>query len=284
MIMNSTRSLFKFVFAVVIFAAVVQNKSYAGGFPVRPGRLILSPAVTYFFADKEWDSTGVKKSFPNNGKFNSVTYSLYAEYGISRRFSVVGYVPYIVNSYKANGQSFPSSGVTDMEVGLKYYLANINYIDYFSLQGTAITPLYNNTLLGYDEEGAELKLSFAGSGTVFNRNYYFNIDNAARQYFGNSGPFQYRYNGTFGLSLDQKFENQLSVAVGGFYSVSDDKQFIITNPTIARDFRFTQVSLTYGHAFSKEVTVLLTGGQFITGRNTGDGTSVTLSFAFRLFN
>jgi hypothetical protein len=245
---------------------------------------MLSPAVTYFFADKEWDSTGVKKPFPSNGKFSSVTYSLYAEYGITRRFSVVATVPYIMNSYKANGQSFPSSGLTDLEFGVKYYLANINYIYYFSLQGTSITPLYNNTLLGYDEEGAELKLSFAGSGTLFNRNYYFNIDNAGRQYFGNDGPFQYRYNGTFGLSLDQKFENQLSASIGGFYSVSNDKQFVIQNPTIARDFRFTQVSLTYGHAFSKQFTLLLTGGQFITGRNTGDGTSATISFAFRLGN
>lgn len=282
--MNSTRFLLKFALAVAIITAFAQNKSYAGGFPIRPGRLILSPAVTYFFANKEWDSTGVKKSFPSNGKFNSVTYSLYAEYGISRRFSVVGYVPYIMNSYKANGQSFPSSGLADMEVGLKYYLANINYIYYFALQGSGIAPLYNGTKLGYHEEGAELKLSFAGSGTLFNRNYYFNIDNAARQYFGNEGPLQYRYNGTFGLSLDQKFKNQLSVAVGGFYSVSDNKQFVVTNPSIARDFSFTQVSLTYGHAFSKEVTMLLTGGQFITGRNTGDGTSVTLSFAFRIGN
>lgn len=285
MIMNYTRSLLKFVFAVVMIAAVAQNKSYAGGFPTRPGRLILSPSVTYFFANKEWDSTGIKKPFPNNGKFNSTTISLYAEYGISRRFAVVGTLPYLINNYTAKGVSYPTSGASDLEVGLKYYLANINYIYYFALQGTAITPLYHNNYLGYNEEGAELKLSFAGSGIVFNRNYYFNIDNAARQYFGNSGPFQYRYGGTFGLSLDQKFENQISIGASGFYSVSDNKnQFIIQNPSIARDFQFTQVSLTYGHAFSKQVTLLLTGGQFVTGRNTGDGTSVTLTFAFRLFN
>src|ERR1700761_3374703 len=119
MIMNSTRSLLKFVFAVAMITALAQNKSYAGGFPVRPGRLILSPAVTYFFANKEWDSTGVKKAFPNNGKFTSVTYSLYAEYGISRRFSVVGSLPYIVNDYRAAGQTYPSSGLTDLEVGVK---------------------------------------------------------------------------------------------------------------------------------------------------------------------
>jgi hypothetical protein len=271
------------VFAIVVIIAFAQDKSYAGGFPTRPGRLILSPSVTYFFSNKEWDSTGVKKSFPKNGKFTSVNYSLYAEYGISRRFAVVGTVPYIANNYTAAGKSYPSSGLTDLEVGVKYYLANIDYIYYFSLQGTGITPLYNSkSLLGYHENGAELKLSFAGSGTLFNRNYYFNIDNGVRQYFGNEGPLQYRYTGTFGLALDQRFKNQLSVSVGGFYSVSDNKQFVVQNPTIARDFNFSQVSLTYGHAFSQGLTVLLTGGQFITGRNTGDGTSVSVSFAFRI--
>src|ERR1700742_5073636 len=113
MIMNSTRSLLKFVFAVVIITALAQNKSYAGGFPVRPGRLILSPSVTYFFANKEWDSTGVKKSFPDNGKFTSVTYSLYAEYGISRRFSVVADAPFVMNTYTQDGKSTTFSGLTD---------------------------------------------------------------------------------------------------------------------------------------------------------------------------
>lgn len=283
MSMNFTRTLLKFVLATAVITGFVQIKSYAGGFPTRPGRLILSPSVTYFFSNKEWDSTGVKKSFPNNGKFNSVNYSLYAEYGISRRFAVVGTVPYIVNNYTAAGKSYPSSGLTDLEVGLKYYLANIDYTYYFSLQGTGITPMYNSkSLLGYHENGAELKLSFAGSGTLFNRNYYFNVDNGVRQYFGNEGPLQYRYTGTFGLALDQRFKNQLSVSVGGFYSMSDNKQFVVLNPTIARDYNFSQVSLTYGHAFSQGVTVLLTGGQFITGRNTGDGTSVSVSFAFRI--
>jgi len=282
--MTFTRSLLKCLFVVAIVTTIAQNKSYAGGFPIRPGRLVLSPSVTYFFADKQWDSTGVKKPFANNGKFNSISYSLYAEYGISRRFAVVGYVPYVVNNFTEGNQSFKSSGLTDLEVGVKYYLANINYIYYFSLQATGITPLYNNHLLGYDEQGAELKLSFAGSGMLFNRNYYFNVDNGVRQYFGNGGPFQDRYNGTFGLTLDQAFKNQLSVAIGGFYTVSNDKQFIETNPTLTKDFRFTQVSLTYGHSFTREFTVLVTGGQFITGRNTGAGSSLSLALAYRIGN
>jgi hypothetical protein len=142
----------------------------------------------------------------------------------------------------------------------------------------------NQPQIGYGEEGAELKLSFAGSGTLFGDNYFFNIDNAVRQYFGDQGPIQYRYNATFGLTLDKKFENQLSVSYGGFYSTSDYKKLSVENPLVSKNFDFQQVSLSYGHSFSHRVSMFLTGGQFIAGRNTGIGTSASLALIYRLGN
>jgi hypothetical protein len=280
--MTFTRSLLKYLLlAVIIFTAC---NSFAGGFPVRPGRLLLSPSIGYFFSDKEYDSTGTKKPFANDGKFTSVSINLYAEYGISRRWAVNASIPYTINNYTSTKGNFATSGFTDMETGIKYYLANINYQYYFAVQGTAITPLYSNPNLGYDEEGAELKLSFAGSGVVFDSNFYFNLDNGIRQYFGNQGPWQDRYNATFGLSLDKKFENQVSASFGGFYTQSDNKSFNVYNPTISKDFSFKQVSVSYGHAFNHEFSVLVTGGTFIAGRNTGAGSNVALGIVYRLWN
>jgi len=285
--MKITKPALKYSLTITIAILTAYN-SFAGGFPIRPGRLILSPSVSYFFADKQWDSTGVKKPFANDGKFTSISMSLYAEYGISRRFSVVALVPYVINNYKETNYNQTFSGLTDLETGLKYYLANINYIYYFALQGTVITPMYKNPAtgpqLGYGEEGAELKLSFAGSGNVFNRSYYFNVDNGVRQYFGTEGPIQDRYNATFGITLDTKFKEQLSASFGGFYTESNFKAYNKYNPILTKDFAFNQVSLSYGHAFSKVVSLFLTGGQFISGRNTGDGTSASISFVYRVGN
>jgi len=285
--MTFTKYYLKFIGVAALIFLSAQNKGYAGGFPVRPGRLLLSPSVGYFFANKQWDSLGVKKPFADNGKFSSISYSLYAEYGISRRFAAVALIPYVMNTYTQSGKNYLSSGFTDLETGVKYYLANINYQYYFAIQGTAITPMYKNpavgsSSLGYGEEGAELKLSFAGGGQVFDRFYYFNLDEGLRQYFGTDGPIQDRYNGTFGLTLDKAFKNQISVSFGGFYTESNFKKFNVLNPTINKDFSFTQASLTYGHAFTRQLTVLVTGGQFITGRNTGDGSNVSLSLVYRI--
>jgi len=276
-----TKTIF-FSFVILITA---QSTTFAdGGFPVRPGRLLISPSVSYFFANSAWDTTGgPAKRYPNNGKYSSVSGVLYAEYGISRKFAAVASLPYVYNTYSQdNTKNITSSGITDLETGIRYYLANIDYIYYFSIQGTAITPLYsNNPSLGYGEEGGELKLAVSGSGMLFNKSIYFNAFDGVRQYFGTNGPIQNRYGGTFGVSLDDQFENQLSVSATGIFSQSDDTRF---SPILEsnKDFSFFEMSLSYGHSFTHEISLFATAGKFLTGYNTSQGTLFSLAFIYRL--
>jgi len=284
--MRLLKTFTKTIFLAIIFLTISKNNSFAdGGFPVRPGRLLISPSVSYFFANSQWDSTGVKKPFANGGKYTSIGATLYAEYGISRRFAAVASLPYVYNQYSQNNtKTATSSGLTDLETGIRYYLANIDFIYYFSLQGTAITPTYsNNPGLGYGKEGGELKLAFSGSAPIGNLSAYFNAADGVRQYFGGStGPIQNRWNATFGLSLDEEFENQVSATVSGINSWSTDKSFVSAIPETNKDFSFIQASLSYGHSFSHEISLFVTGGQFLTGRNTGVGTTFSLAFIYRL--
>jgi hypothetical protein len=69
--------------------------------------------------------------------------------------------------------------------------------------------------------------------------------------------------------------------VGGFYAVSNNKAFS-ANPNTSKNFAFNQVSVSYGHSFSKKVSLFLTGGTFITGRNTGAGSSVSASLNYHI--
>jgi hypothetical protein len=282
--MSLLKTFTRLLLSTLIFFTTTYGISYAdGGFPTRPGRLLIAPSVSYFFANSQWDSTGVKKSFANNGKFSSVGVTLYAEYGISRKFAAVASIPFVYNMYNQTGlPNSNSSGLTDMETGLRYYLANIDFIYYFSIQGTAITPLYsNNNSLGYGQEGAELKLAFSGTGHLGGLSTYFNAADGVRQYFGTNGPIQNRYNATFGLTLDEDYENQISATVSGIYSQSNDKHFSVV-PQTNKDFSFLQASIGFGHSFTRETSLFLSGGRFLTGRNTGIGTSVSLAFIYRL--
>lgn len=283
--MSLLKTTTRLLFLTLILFTATYSISYAdGGFPTRPGRLLIAPSVSYFFANSQWDSSGVKKSFLNGGRFSSVGVTLYAEYGISRKFAAVASVPFVHNMYTQNTAptSTNSSGLADMETGLRYYLANIDFIYYFSIQATAITPLYsNNASLGYGEEGGELKLAFSGTGHLGGLSTYFNAADGVRQYFGTNGPIQNRYNGTFGLSLDNDYENQISATVSGIYSQSNDKRFSVI-PQTNKDFSFLQASIGFGHSFTRETSLFLSGGRFLTGRNTGIGTSVSLAFIYRL--
>ena len=283
--MGLLKALPRVLLITIVFFIASHSLSYAdGGFPVRPGRLLISPSVSYFFANSGWDSTGVKKRFPDNGKFSSVGVTLYAEYGISKRWAVIETLPMVFNNYSQNISPLntKSSGLTDMETGIRYYLANINFTYYFSIQGTAITPLYtNNTSLGYGEEGAELKLAFSGRGHLFGESSYFSVTDGVRQYFGTDGPWQNRYSGTFGLSLDKKFQNQISVGISGINSFSNNKSFSPI-PETDKDFSFLEASLSYGHSFTREISIFASAGQFLTGVNTGAGTTFSLAFIYRL--
>jgi hypothetical protein len=274
-----------FIISLTLALTCNQAVFADGGFPVRPGRLLLSPSVSYFFANSAWDTTGSPaKRYPNNGKYQSLGITLYGEYGISRKWAAVVSLPYVYNSFTQNiaPTNTTSNGLTDLETGIRYYLANIDYIYYFSLQGTAITPLYsNNPSLGYGEEGAELKLAVSGSGTMFDRSIYFNASDGFRQYFGTNGPWQNRYSGTFGITLDREYQNQVSLTASGIFSESTDKTF---SPVLEanKDYSFFELSLSYGHTFTDEISLFATAGKFLTGYNTSAGTLFSLAFVYRL--
>ncbi|GGH17506.1 hypothetical protein [Mucilaginibacter phyllosphaerae] len=280
--MNLPKTYFKYLLIAIGFILLAPNSSHAGGFPVRPKRLLLSPSFSYFYADRGWDSLRRKKLFDNGGQFESLGFSLYAEYGLSRRFTLVALLPYVKNTYEDNTAKTVSRGFTDLEVGVRYYLANINYIYYFTVQGTYVQPLYTDLGLGYKQQGAEIKLAFAGSGKVLGKNYYFTAENGVRQYFGPDGPIQDRYNATFGLTLDRKFRHQVSASFSGFYSSSNFTKFSPIQ-AINKNFAFNQVSLTYGYTFSRRFSTFLSAGHFINGRNTGDGATANVSLLFKPF-
>ena len=145
--MSLLKTLPRILLITLIFFIAAQNLSYAdGGFPVRPGRLLISPSVSYFFATSEWDAAGVKKPFPDNGNFNSVGFTLYSEYGISKRFAVVATLPFVYNNYTFTQnsaiatKSSVSSGLTDLETGIRYYLANIDFHLLFLYPGHCYYP------------------------------------------------------------------------------------------------------------------------------------------------
>jgi hypothetical protein len=276
--------LAKKILSITAFLCLLISFDAYCGWPTRPRRLIVSPSFTYFTSNRDWDLKGRQSARANNGTFVSRSFNLYAEYGIVRKLAITATVPYLNYTLRDSVSSPVSqSGLGDAEIGLKYYLANINYKYYFTLQGTAILPLYATQGLGYAQTGGELRLGFSGAGKLGSKFYSLSIENAVRTYFGTNGPLQDRYSGSFGLTLDKKFHDQLSLTVSGLISKSDIKSFT-RNIFTARDYAFTQVSLSYGHTFNSRISMFLAAGRFVTGRNTGVGTNGSVALIYRFDN
>ncbi len=254
----------------LICTAALPLLSYAGGQPVKKGKYIMSLSASYFKATQLWDASGKVGRYGNGGYFSSKSLSFYGEYGISRRLTGVVSLPFVINEYREAGiPAINSQGLTDVEVGLRYYLANVDFKYYFALQGTAIAPLYSNKGLGYSSPGTEVKLIGSGSGKLGSKNLYYSADIGARQYFQDAGPFQLRYSAAAGLNLDS--HNLVTIGGSGVYSTSINKSFD-ENLALNKNYSLLQGSFTYTHVVNKNLSFGGTVSQALTGRSTGKGT------------
>ncbi|WP_295767970.1 hypothetical protein [uncultured Mucilaginibacter sp.] len=257
------------VYTIFLVFTLMQQAS-AGGWPVRKGKLLTSVSVSYFRANSAWDSTGKSRSYPGNGYFASQSIGIYAEYGISRRFTGIASLPYVLNQIKQDSLKVSQYGFGDVEAGLRYYLTNIEFKYYLALQATAILPLYPRQSLGLGAPGTDLSILMSGAG----KKYYFTVQTGGRFYFSDTGPTQFRYNGVIGYNID--LHNQLSAGLSGVISSSTNKEFNV-NFVQNRDFAYHQLSLSYGYLLNRDLSFFATVNQFLFGRNTGKGTNIAFS-------
>jgi hypothetical protein len=278
----SQSSILTKVLLLLLIASIYCSNAMAGGTPVGRGRLLLSPSFSYFFNSKYWDKDGHVQSYTNNGKFNAYSVYVFAEYGLSRRLSLIASVPVVANRFHDDqGNKINSTGLGDSEFGARYYFANINYKIYFSTQATVVVPLYHDTNLGYNEFGSEVRFIAAGGGEIFGtKNYFFDVEGGVRQYFSNGGPVQLKHSAAFGVNVDKK--SQFVLSTTGVNSISNFKTDVQpTNPSIVKDYVYEQLSLSYGYNIQHNINVYLSGSRFIYGRNTGIGSALGVSLSYK---
>jgi len=259
-------------FLVLLFT--IQARVFAGALPVRKGKLRVSVSASYFVAYSYWDKNSKLIHFPANGHFSAYGLSVLAEYGLTRRLTLVAQLPYTYISNVQQSYKVSTSGLGDGEVGLRYYLANIDYRYYFAVQGSAIVPLYSNRNLGYDVFGDEFKLLGFESGKIGTHTYYIAAEAGIAQYFDHTGPFQYRYSGTAGYVLDK--HSQIAVGLAGTISKSTNEGFS-SNLIQNRDFYYHLVSFNYGYTVNRYLTLFAGYSLLYAGNNTGKGSNVSLS-------
>jgi len=275
--------------AILVFLVVsilAGNNVFAGGKPVGKHRLFLIPAAAYFFNSTYWDRNGVYRNYNNDLHFGSKILSINSEYGFSRRLSLVGSIPFIVNTASQSGITSSVAGLGDAELGARYYLANINYNVYFSVQGSLVVPLYSADpakRLGYDKIGGDIRAIGAGDFAIGAKKFYWEVNVGLRQYTGSEGPFQLKNSVSLSYSINKK--NQLSLAGTSLYSYSTQKTALnVVNPldvADTKDFNFNQLTGSYSYSIKRNKSLFISFSKFITGTNTGAGTTVSIGYVYK---
>ena len=267
--------------AVLLINAVTVNYSYACGTPVRKGAYVISTTFSYFSSTKKWDANGKAEDYANNGYFNSGGVALYGEYGASRQATLIASIPYSYNTFGQTSGKSITQGIGDAEVGARYYLGNVDFKFYVAVQGTMVVPLYNSNSnqLGFGAFGAEFKLIGSGNApTGDESSIFYSLDAGVRQYFNETGPFQFRSTAQLGYGIDK--ENTISFSATGIVSNSSNKTFA-NNILQNKDFRYLNATASIGHVFAPALVVYINYTKFFVGTNTGIGSNASLSFITR---
>lgn len=268
-----------FIYAIIIPFFIVQY-AVASGFPMRKGKTLLAPYLSYFVANQYRDLTGQKYNYANGGKYSSFTMQLYLEYGITDHLDLVAKLPLNAAQFKDNAQRNSNTALSDVELGLKYNLLEFNQKKYFlSAQALAAIPLYSkngNPSTGYGQFGSELKLMFSGSNAAA----YFNVEAGYRQYFGHAfgNVGQVNYIATSGLHLGKN--NQLMGELNGVSSLRSN-QFNPENPASNTEFTFIKANISIGQRLTGDNWIFAGLFHDIFNRNSGIGQGITVTGIIR---
>lgn len=273
-------------FVFLLISLFASHTVFAGGKPVGKHRLFIIPAAAYFFNSTYWDRQGVYRTYNQNLHFGSKIFSINSEYGFSRRLSLVGSIPFVINSSSQTGVTASVAGFGDAELGARYYLANINYNVYFSVQGSLVIPLYSTNdgkSLGYGTLGADLRGIGAGDFSIASQKFYWELNVGFRQFTGTSNPFQLKNSLSLSYSINRK--NQVSIAGTSLYSFSPVKTASNENNVLdigsTKDFNFNQLTASYSYSIKRNKSLFVSFSKFITGVNTGAGTTLSIGYVYK---
>ncbi len=282
-LLKQAKALSGYGLVLLLMLALFSNTpAYAGGRPVGKKRLFIIATSSYYFANKFWDENGNAQPYTYNGKYSTLSLTINAEYGLSRRVSLSASIPYSANFFNSTAGNTTNAALGDASVGMSYYIANIAYRTFFSVQANFLFPLYQNSLTadhGYGELAGNTQFLAAGDFKLWDKSFSFGANVGASQYFGSLAPFQLTFGGSLGFTVSKK--NQVSLSETTATSYSPSKAFDPNSPVPAKDYTYNELTATFAHNISRRRSLFFSATRFINGKNTGIGNTVSVGYTYK---
>ena len=265
------RQLSRYLLATALLAA--STMAHAGAWTLKEGTNYSKVALNYFEAT---DTFG--QSAEGFEEFTDFTINYYGEFGLTDKLTLITQVPLRQSENDTIDGSTQSTGIGDVDIGLRYNLLNDSWV--VSTQLLYKAPfLYdeNDDLpLGNGQSDLELRLQLGRSLHPYG---YLGLE-AGYRYRAEDPSDEWRFLAEYGFDLTEKFYLRTKVDV---ILATQDTDVVVQNdgnPLFPSAFDLGRLELSAGYKFANNTGVEFTFTESLFGENILDGDTYQLGFVF----
>lgn len=267
---------------LLLVSALAPQQLMAGAWTLDQGKSYNRLAANYYYADENFDASGDSQDMPYDGEFDDYNLNYYLEYGVTDRLTGILSVYYKDISKEDDYLEYETDGIGDIDVGLKYRLAQGDW-GVLSLQGLVKLPnMYSRRdalPLGNGQYDLEGRLLYGRSLWPMIPGY---VGLEAGYRLREEAPAdEFRYLVEFGSELGADFyaRGKLDGIIG--LGNGDGNRDYRGNPTTTYEYDLTELEVTLGYQFTPEWGVEAAYKQALWGENTAEGQNYTLALTFQ---
>ncbi|ACN14496.1 hypothetical protein HRM2_13870 [Desulforapulum autotrophicum HRM2] len=271
----------KWILVGLITVVVSASTCFAGAWTAPKGRMYNKLSVNIYTADQQYNDSGNKTGFANDGDFSDTNINYYMEYGITDTLTVLTSLSYKWLESEDLYSVSKTDGFSDVDLGLKYRLFS-NRAGVMSIQGLIKIPEMYDTddavPLGNGQYDTEFRLLYGHSLYPFIPGY-FNLE-AGYRFRAESPADEFRYLVEFGMDLTKTVYGRAKLDGIIGMGNGDLSQDVSNNPTTSLDYDLGKLDLALGLHVSPKWCFELGYRAEIYGENTAAGKNISLAVIF----
>ncbi len=268
----------KWLLLALIIVGLAAGSCYAGAWTADKGVVYHKLSGNAYSADKAFNNSGSRQSFPDHGEFSDTNITYYMEYGVLDNLTILASVAAKQLKSEDDLQIARTRGFSDLDLGLKYRFLSGDF-GVMSIQGLIKVPeFYDDTdavPMGNGQYDTELRILYGRSLYPFIPGY-FNIE-AGYRFRAQEPADEFRYLVELGMDITPIIYTR--VKLDGITGMDNaDLQVGPTgNPTTTLDYDLGKLDLALGFKLSKPFSLELGYRKDIYGKNTAAGENFSLS-------
>ncbi|MEW6682884.1 MAG: hypothetical protein AB1451_08170 [Nitrospirota bacterium] len=256
----------------------------AGAWTQAKGSVYNRLAVNYAVITEQFDDSGNRVAFPNNGQFTEWNITYYGERGLTDRLTVVGSLPVKFLQDQAETafgtQTLRNTAFGDLDLGVRYRLLAEPAVLSIFLLGK-FPYLYDEKTLPATGNGqVDTELRFLVGKSLYP--YGYGGIELGYRYRAEEPSDEYRYLVEYGLSLTPRVYARTKL--DGIKSVQNADQISGAasgaNPTLSPEFDIGKLEVTAGYAHNRNWSGELTYTGVLYGKDIGAGNMVQVALVY----